>query len=149
LADAAGGRVAGERLAGRQRHDGQVGLVGVEVALPAGVGLAVDVLDRVATAGQRPAQVDLERVPGEVVHQDAQAAVDAHGAGGLRDVDDVVDVLDHQQWPVRSLQCLPRRLFIATGGACGGLTEPHGHVLPGVAAVPDTPTSVRRRPTVK
>ena len=72
LADPAHRRVAGERLACGHGHHRQVRLVaGVEPALPAGVRVAVHVLDGVSTPSQGAAEIDLERVAGEVVDQHA------------------------------------------------------------------------------
>ncbi len=92
LADPSHRRVAGERLTRGDRDDREVGVVpGVEPPLPAGVGAAVHVLHRVAPPGQGPAQVDLERVPGEVMYQHPQRAtrpVDQPDRGSRPDVGD-------------------------------------------------------------
>src|SRR5690606_31681997 len=122
LADAAHGRGAAERLADVDRDDPQVGaLVDVEAALAARVGAAVDVLDDVAAAGERPAEVDLEGVAGEVVHQDA-----GHAPGP--EVDDGPHVLDAARRDPRGghRTCLadPHRRLLPRRGAPAGGPDP-------------------------
>src|SRR5690606_33338874 len=124
LADAAHRRVAVEALADVEPDDAEVGvLVGVEAALPARVGAAVDVLHDVAAASELAAEVDLEGVAGEVVHEHA-----GHAAGP--EVDDRAPILD-------AVGHDPR------GGHRTCLADPHRRLLPRRGAPSRGPQSDR------